>query len=1075
MASDVATMAIYPGKNFIQEISRMSALLRFNRICFVIALSCTLVLSAPPHRSAAAPENQPEDAAKVDAATKKLMAANGFFKQGMYDLAAEEYTEFLDNYPNHEHAGRARYGLAVCLYRTGEYKKAIGHLRSVLKDRDFEHRDEALAVLGHSLLEEGEHKEALSAFDELLRKYPTSKHNQFAAACRIQTLYKMDKPQVAADACRSFIKKHSKSGYRPTVEYYLALSLSSSAKYAEAVDVLDGFLKNYTNSPYAADAMLLMGQCLENQDQLDAAAEQYRKMASSAPPPRRSEAVYSLGLVLFESQKYEKAIEQLTVILKKYPDSSYAAPARLQLGLAQYEASQYEQARKTLSEVVKKDEKRAGRAKYWQARCDMSQKKYESARKILDELDGSEHAGKNAAAIAYDRANCAMAMSQYEQAAGEFKNFSQRFPKSKLVHEAAYNHAYCLHQLKNYQQSLSACREVAKSAEGTIKREAEELAAENLFMMDKYEEAAGAFKGLISSAGDDEDTLRLKFRLAQCEYLRQRLDEAIKLLGELAGNKKVVEDEVMREAVFLLGDARLQKKQYDQAAEALEKYVGLDADRKTEGRYKLAISRLRGEKPEAAGKIFDDLMKGSEDSPWTARAAFEYGQYLYHNDGHDKAAKSLSRALECKPPEQISAPAMYLLAWIDKDAGENESAAKRFADMAGKYPEHKLAEDAEFQHGMCLRRAGQNAKAVDALKDYVKRYPEGKHCTEARKHIGICLAEEGEYEKAVQVFSELVGNDKTRTSEVFYELAWSQRELNQPDKAAETYRRLIKEFPKSDLVTRTRAELAEVLHNQEKSAEAAELLKKVVSVKDADKKLLSGAMYRLGLCYQAMKEDAKAADTFASFAQKFPKDPNATSALYQAGAAYGKISDYDKAEKFLKMLIAGDAGEELDASARLKLGEVLASAEKYESSENTYRQFLKSYPKHRYAYLAGFGVGWALENRQQYDKARQWYVKVTDTHNGPTAARSQFQIGECWFAQGKYERAARELLKVHLVYDYPQWSARSLYEAGRAFEQQKKYFRAKEQYKLCAKKYKDSDSAAMAQKRLKALESIEGG
>ena len=116
-------------------------------------------------------------------------------------------------------------------------------------------------------------------------------------------------------------------------------------------------------------------------------------------------------------------------------------------------------------------------------------------------------------------------------------------------------------------------------------------------------------------------------------------------------------------------------------------------------------------------------------------------------------------------------------------------------------------------------------------------------------------------------------------------------------------------------------------------------------------------------------------------------------------------------------------------------------------------------------------MGWSLENRKKYDDARKWYAQVSETHNGPTAARAQFQTGQCYFAEGKFETAETELLKVEIVYAYPEWSARALYDAGKACEQLKQPDRAKKHYALCAQKYKDTDPAKSAAQRLRVLQS----
>ena len=90
-------------------------------------------------------------------------------------------------------------------------------------------------------------------------------------------------------------------------------------------------------------------------------------------------------------------------------------------------------------------------------------------------------------------------------------------------------------------------------------------------------------------------------------------------------------------------------------------------------------------------------------------------------------------------------------------------------------------------------------------------------------------------------------------------------------------------------------------------------------------------------------------------------------------------------------------------------------------------------------------------------------------HNGETAARAQFQIGETYLAEQKFDQAIPALLAVDDVYAYPTWSARALLEAGRAFEQLKQIDQAKQQYTQLLAKYKDAPEAPMARDRLKAI------
>ena len=161
--------------------------------------------------------------------------------------------------------------------------------------------------------------------------------------------------------------------------------------------------------------------------------------------------------------------------------------------------------------------------------------------------------------------------------------------------------------------------------------------------------------------------------------------------------------------------------------------------------------------------------------------------------------------------------------------------------------------------------------------------------------------------------------------------------------------------------------------------------------------------------------------------------------------------------------------------AMLKLGEVQAEGTSFDKSLRTFTDFLSRYAQDPLAYRAHFGVGWAHENLKHYDDARKAYKKVIDATNTETAARAQFQIGETYLAEGKFEEAVAALLAVEDVYAYPQWSARALVEAGRAFEQLKQTEQASAQYAIVVSKYKDTPEAGLAQERLKAMKNGKNG
>jgi TolA-binding protein len=315
----------------------------------------------------------------------------------------------------------------------------------------------------------------------------------------------------------------------------------------------------------------------------------------------------------------------------------------------------------------------------------------------------------------------------------------------------------------------------------------------------------------------------------------------------------------------------------------------------------------------------------------------------------------------------------------------------------------------------------------------------------------------------------LAKDAKTRSDGVLYELAWAQRGAGDEPAAVGTYEQLISQFVDSKLVDAARAEVGDLLFKQGRHAEAAGHLEKAVEAKGLEPKTAAVALYRLGCAYEKQKEWRKAAGAFSRFVKEHPADELAAPALYQAGEAAIAAGRLAEAQQYLAQLVKDHAASEAAPVAMLKLGEVRAGLSDHEGAAAAYRQYLEKNTKDKFAYLAKFGIGWALENQKKYDEARTWYEKVTAGHNGPTAARAQFQIGETYFAEQKYAEAVKALLAVEDVYGKTEWAPRAIYEAGRSLEQLKQPDKAKEQYRAVVEKYKDAPEAALAQKALKGM------
>ena len=178
---------------------------------------------------------------------------------------------------------------------------------------------------------------------------------------------------------------------------------------------------------------------------------------------------------------------------------------------------------------------------------------------------------------------------------------------------------------------------------------------------------------------------------------------------------------------------------------------------------------------------------------------------------------------------------------------------------------------------------------------------------------------------------------------------------------------------------------------------------------------------------------------------------------------------YEKAAGHLSRVIKKHPNDEACAPSMLRLGECNARLQHWSDSEKVFSGFLQRFGENEHWFQAEFGVGWAREHQKRFDQAISSYRKVISKHHGPTSARAQFQIGECLFAAERYDEAVRELLKVDILYAYPEWSAAALYEAGRCFEKLGKIVEARNHFKQVASNFSQSRWAELASERLASL------
>jgi TolA-binding protein len=415
------------------------------------------------------------------------------------------------------------------------------------------------------------------------------------------------------------------------------------------------------------------------------------------------------------------------------------------------------------------------------------------------------------------------------------------------------------------------------------------------------------------------------------------------------------------------------------------------------------------------------------------------------------------------------------LATIANKQGRPEEAAKILAKLG-------TSGDAAVELGAAWLAAGKFAQAEKVLAAYVAGNAKAKGVIGARVSLAIAINRQGRHEEAIKLLEaegDLSSLDAEKRAGAMYERALALRSLDRVAEAAEAYRAVLEGASGGRLEAYAAMDLAQLESKAERHEEAMKLVTRGLSAAERLDPAVAVVLrergtYLSAACLLRLAKPAEAADVLKDFAKTYPKSAMLAAAgvlrgaaLLASGRAKESALEFERAIASAK---GAEASSEMILTATLRLGEAWAAAQEWVACERAYTSFLEKFAKSELWFQARFGQGWACENQGKHDAAIEAYREVVARHKGPTAARAQFQIGECLYAQKKYEQASVELLKTDVLFEYPEWSAAAIYEAGRCLAEMGRAEDARKQFEDVVKRFSQTRWAGMAKERLEAKE-----
>ena len=1015
-----------------------------------------------------------------DAELRSYFSGNGLLNRGLYDLAATEYRKFLENHDDHEKAPVARYGLAVCLFRTQQHVAAATELARLTSISGFAYAPEVGTMSGQCALAMKRYDAAAEAFERVVRDHARHDLADDAAVGWIEALYLAKDYKKTVKQAERFARRHSDSPLFDRVALFRGLAEMGRSEYAAAAGVFDGLIERDRRGPFADQSMLLLAQCYHHENDLDKATRAYRKVLKRAESGYVADALHGLASLLQARGRSEESGELLDRLLAEFPDSPLNASSKLLRARAYFDLGQYDRAFELFAKAAKADANAADEVAYWMAKCRLREGDFRGALQRLDAAIEKYGESDLIAEMHYDRAVALLRLGQDANAGQALADFRSRYAEHAMAPHALHLLAMTEHKQRAFDASLAHCDEFEKKYTTHERASAIAfLAPENEFLSGDYANAAKAYTRFLDRFGDDRQAGRGGFRLGMCHYHLDRFDDAQPWLERAADSDE--RTGAFKRGLLALGDIHFRRGEWKRAEAYLKDYLDTvtGVALADEALLQLALCRLRRSLYEDALAALDELVDRFPDSPHRLQAVFERGQALVALDRVTDAEAAFRRVLSEGQDSRFAPYATNHLASIALQTGDFKTAIERFDSIADADLGSKMKTDALFQQGQATMAAKDFSAAERIFARFVDTDSGHARAAEAHAYLAISLARQDRHDDALAAIKRV--DRKARRSlttslrsSLAYEKAWCLRSLSRVGEAADAYRELLAHEPAPTLRAHAMLDLAGIEADVERFDEAAKLLRalrELVGEHSAEvaADVVEQGSYRLAVCAFELGRYKRAAELFEEFLGAFSESSLVASANYFCGEAWLRLDRHERGVKFLARVVEAFPSDPAYGPALLRLGESLALLQRWAKSEQACALYLSRFPNGEHAFKARFGVGWARENQHRHGEAITAYRKVVNQHKGPTAARAQFQIGECLFALEKHDEAVAELLKVDILYAYPQWSAAALFEAGRCFEKLSKPDQARDQFKRVADQYGSTHWAKLARQQLSKM------
>jgi len=986
-----------------------------------------------------------------------LSFANGLYRNRRYDLAAEEYEQFLR------------------VVQAG----TVDATEAELADAWF--------GLGNSRLFLHKDKDARKAFEGFLQAAPNHPNAPLARYRVGEASYVLSDLPAAKRNLEAYTSTETGDRrYVPAAWTFLGDIATSSGDLPGARRSYENALGGDLKGPLKSRARLGLGRVLAAQGESAPALAVLRELIATGGPEWLDKACLQVGQVEASSGNWAAAVQAFETLETANPKSPLVAEARLDRAEVLSKLGRRGDAEALLRPLAADPQQPLSiAASDALGSLLLADKQPAKALAVLDAaLARPTTAGSSATALRFHAAEAARLLGKTADARARFAAITSNEPKSSWADDAQIRAAALAIDTKDYAGARELAGPFAQSyPDSPYHADAHLIDARAALALNQPKDAIAI---LTASLADDKPSPAVAQAAAYYLGLAYgkdgQPDKAAESLGKLAmdpSNTGSVAD-----ARYMLGLINFEARRFAEAIPALEKYLEAkpNGDVADHALARIAQSQAALGQADAADATLSKLATSFPQSPTLTLTQLQLAEVALANKQFARALplfRLITEATNLDPATR--AKAWSGLGWSLLGSNEPAEAASALGKAIELAPDSPLAADALFAQGRALEDAKQPAEAIAAYSQAITRQADAPQAGPAALALARLQVEAKQPGDAAKTFATVADKYAATVGEpvdaVLAEWGWSLVEAGQAAEADAVFERLLKDHPASPKAADARLNLAESAATSHNLDRVLDLLKPLVAAgSTAPPALIEPALYRVGLTEVDRRDWPAAAATFDRLLADFSTGPFVREArFYRAEVAF-QTGDSKTAEADFAAL-ASEPPTDADpkgmvGTARGRLVQALVQQNRWDDAlkaADAWTATVADPPTDPLGPEVDYARGRAFQGLARFDEARAVFDRVIAGRRGSElAAKAQLMRGETFFHQELYSEALREFYRVALQYNAPEWQATALLEAGKVHEKRNQWREAVETYEKLQAQFPRDRHAAEAGRRLEA-------